>query len=131
MKEALFCLPEKILLAPFWGNPAFAWNNKPIYENNFPILYKKIKSLQDLFEVGSNTICTKPYLEQKFGIVIKECDFIELKYIIKCSVEKLGLLVKNLPMVQFPSQPLLVNIALLTKKDAVHIIKLLEKKHLD
>ena len=24
MKEALSCVPEKILLAPFWGNPAFA-----------------------------------------------------------------------------------------------------------
>ena len=39
MQGVLFCSPEKILLAPFWDNPAFTRINKPIKVDSFPVLF--------------------------------------------------------------------------------------------
>ena len=52
MQGALFCSPEKILQAPFWGNPAITRNNKPIKNIHFPMLSSKINTLSDFFEIG-------------------------------------------------------------------------------
>ena len=41
MQGALFCHPEKIVIAPFWDNPSITKNNKPIKKSAFPTISKK------------------------------------------------------------------------------------------
>ena len=127
MKGALFCSPEKILLSSFWGNPAVTRNNKPIKATNFPNLALKIKDVADFFIPGTNQICTKASLELKCNTILDENSYIEIKYILKSCVEGLGLQLERLPIVHLPSQPLLVNIATLTRTGCSSYYKLLRK----
>ena len=61
-------------------------------------------------------------------MISTESSFIELKYIIKISVERLGLQLDKLPIIQLPSQPLLINVATLTRKGCSSYYKLIRKK---
>ena len=59
MQGALFCYPEKLLIAPFWENPNISRNNKPIKPSAFPDLSSKIKTMSDLYVSGSGTMLSK------------------------------------------------------------------------
>ena len=128
MQGALFCSPEKLLLAPFWDNPAVTRNNKVVKENNFPGLFSKIHNMWDFFKVGTNSLCAKEDLEERFDLKIDENSYIEVKYIIKTALEKLGLALDKLPQVHLPLQPLLINIATLSVKGCSSYYNILRKK---
>ena len=128
MQGALFCSPEKLSLSSFWGNPAVTRNNKPITKSNFPVLAQVLNTVGDFFEAGTNQICSKISLEVKIGSIIHENTYTEIKYIIKSSLEKLGLQPERLPVVELPYQPLLVNVATITLTGCSSYYKLIRKK---
>ena len=58
-----------------------------------------------------------------------ENSYIEVTYIIKTAVERLGLVLEKLPEVQLPLQPLLINVASMTIKGCSSYYKILRKKN--
>ena len=128
MQGAIFCFPEKILLSPFWDNPALTRNEKPIKGIHFPEISQKIKVLSDFYKPNTNKLFSKQELESRFELNIPENTYTELRFIINSAVQKVGLRPENLPIIQLPQQPLLVNIATLTKKGCRPYYRMLNKK---
>ena len=128
MEGALFCFPKKLLISSFWGNPAVTRNDKPIKQFNFPNLFPKIKTLADFFDANTNNFSSKNDLEFRHGINLEENEYIELRFIIKSSFEKLGLQINKVPIIELPYQPLIVNIATLTHKGCNSYYKLIRKR---
>ena len=88
MQGALFCHPEKLLIASFLDNPNITRNNKAIKPSAFPNLSLKIKTMSDFYIIGTGTLLTKVELEEMFQVKVREENFIELHYVIKddCSI---------------------------------------------
>ena len=128
MQGALFCHPEKLLIAPFWDNPNISRNNKPIKPSAFPNLSVKIKTMSDFYATGSGTMLTKTELENKYQVTISEENLIELHYIIKTARQSLGITDNTSIPTFLPFQPLLINILNLTKKGCSTYCKILKKK---
>ena len=80
MQGAIFCNPEKILVAPFWDNPTITRNNKPIRKTAFPAVSCKINTISDFYRPGSVIKLSKDELEDTFGVEISDEVFIELHY---------------------------------------------------
>ena len=116
MNGAVYTAPEKLILAPLWENPAILKNKKPLKQANFPSLMPKIMSVFQLLSPGTNLIQNRAELENTYEIELNEESYIELRYIITTSFKNLGVRLESLPPIQYPIQPLLVNIALQIKK---------------
>ena len=76
----------------------------------------KITSVFQLLSPGTNLIQNRTELENTYEIELNEESYIELRYIITTSFKNLGVRLESLPPIQYPIQPLLVNIALQIKK---------------
>ena len=129
MQGAIFCNPEKILVAPFWDNPTITRNNKPIRKTAFPAVSCKINTISDFYRPGSVIKLSKDELEDTFGVEISDEVFIELHYIIKTVFRSLGMRDICSVATFLPSQPLLINIANSTKKGCNVYTRLLRKKN--
>ena len=127
LQGALFCHPEKILLTSFWDNPLIV-RNRPIKRNDFPEIAQKITYFQDFFKIGTKNLLSKVELEEKYNLQLNQETYIELSYIVKSSLQKIGLRQENLPIVQLPIQPILTNIATLVVKGCNRYYKLIRKK---
>ena len=127
IQGALFCHPEKILLTSFWNNP-FVTKNRPIKKAEFPDISAKITYFQDLFKIGSNKMLTKAEIEDNCNILLSQETYIELSYIVNTTLRKIGFRLENLPIVQLPIQPILINIATLVTKGCNSYYKLIRKK---
>ena len=128
MQGALFCHPEKLLIAPFWDNPNIKRNNKALKPSAFPNLSLKIKTMSDFYIIGTGTLLTKDELEERFQVEVSEENFIELHYIIKIARQCLEINDDCSIPTFLPYQPLLLNIVNLTKKGCSAYSKLLRKK---
>ena len=128
MQGAIFCYPEKILQSTFWDNPKILQKNKPIKKQTFPIIANKIDLIADFFKPQTTELMNLQDLNNVYGIILDENTFIELQYIIKTSLQSLGLNTGQLSEIFLPLQPLLVNISLLSKKGCNKYYKLLRKK---
>ena len=127
LEGAIFYHPTKILSASFWNNPLFV-RNRVIKETDFPNISRKINYLQDFFKVGTNEFLTQQELEEKCECPVTQETYIELSYIVKTSLQKLGMRKEKLPIVQLPVQPMLVGIANITNKGCSSYYRLLRKK---
>ena len=116
MQGAIFCHPENIINAPIWENPLITRNNKPIKMTAFANLSEKIKTMSDFYHPGTSILYTKDELESIYSMTITQESYIELKYIFHISCRKLGLNVSCPTPIYRPSQPLLIQIANVTKK---------------
>ena len=128
MQGALFCYPEKIFTAPFWDNPNILQNNKAVKKLSFINISSKIKTISDFYEPETSRLFTKDQFENAHNLQINNDDFIELNYIIKSALRKLGLQDNHDICTFLPSQPLLIDILSLTKKGCSTYSKLLRKK---
>ena len=128
MQGAIFCNPENILLSPFWDNPNILRRNKPIKPSAYPSLSTKISTMADFYVNGSNIFESKADLEEKFNVEILEEDLVELHYVITNTRQRLGVKPDTLTEPYYPIQPLLINIANLTKTGCSAYYKLLKKK---
>ena len=115
MQGAVTTTPEKLVLSSLWENPQILRNDKIIPKSSFQYLQSKIRNIADLFVAGTNTLCSREVLENKFSLEIDEASFTELRYIVLSSFSKVGIDQDNLPTINLPYQPLLVNIANSTK----------------
>ena len=81
---------------------------------------------------GTNAFASKEELEERHNIIVDENFYVELKFIIKTAIEKLGSRTDKLPVVQCPIQPFLVHLAFLTKKGFSRYYHLLRRaKNID
>jgi hypothetical protein len=87
-----------------------------------------MNTISDFYRPGSSTLLTKNELEQKYDIVIVDANLIELHYIIKMSMKNIGLKDNCSIVTILPYQPLLINIANITKKGCNVYCKFLKKK---
>ena len=123
----MFCYPEKIVYAPFWGNPNILRGNKPMKEDMFPILATKVKNVADLYIPGTADILTREWME-KHRIIIPEEVVIEIRYILKQSINKLGLTELRINAPNLPYRPLLIEIINMSLKGCSFFNKLLQGK---
>ena len=68
MYGSLFCVPERILLAPIWENPAITRNGKPLKAEKYPVFSANIKCVFDLVKCGTNEFSSNTDLEALFNI---------------------------------------------------------------
>ena len=128
MQGAIFCYPEKILTSPLWDNPIILRNNKPLKTSAFPTLSEKIKTPADLYINGTESFAPRPDLEEKFNVEITEEDLRELHYIVRITNQTLGVKPGTITEPYYPTQPLLIQIANLTRSGCSSYYKLLRKK---
>ena len=106
MEGAIFTHPSKILSASFWNNPFFV-RNRVIKETDFPDISKNIINyFQDFFKIGTNEHLTQQELEEKCECQLTRETYIELSYIIKTSLQRIGIRREKLPHIQLPVQPM-------------------------
>ena len=127
MQGAMFCYPEKIVTAPFWGNPNILRGNRPIKKDMFPILANKVKNVADLYIPGTAEVLTRDWMEMHNLIVAEEV-ILEIKYILKQTFNKLGLGELRISAPLLPYRPLLIEIANMSQKGCSHFCKLLKGK---
>ena len=84
--------------------------------------------MADFFDANSNHFSSKNDLEFRHGINLEENEYIELRFIVKSSFEKLGLQFNKVPIIELPYQPLIVSIATLTRKGCNSYYKLIRKR---
>ena len=80
MQGAIFCHPEKIVIAPLWDNPNITRNNKAIKKSVFPIISEKLSTIADLYYPGTDQPFSKHELEARYEFEISEESF--WKYVI-------------------------------------------------
>ena len=127
MEGAIFTHPSKILSASFWNNSLFI-RNRAIKETDFPNISRNINYFQDFFKIGTNELLTHQELEEKCERRLTQETYIELSYIVKTSLQKIGMRREKLPPIQLPVQPMLVGIATMTNKGCNSYYKLIRSK---
>ena len=128
MQGALFCNPEKILIAPIWDNPNILRNNKAIKKTAYPNLSEKLSTMADFFDPQTGTLLSRAEMERKFKIVFNDETHLEFQYILRIARISLGLNDNDQVPVFQPFQPLLINIANLSTKGCSNYYRILRKK---
>ena len=128
MQGAIFCTPEKILMAPIMENFIFQRNDRSLKPANFPTLADKNLIFADFIKNDSNQFLDREAFLQNTGCEISENSFIEIKHILCTTLRQIGLQVAKLPVVTRPIQPLLINVATITKRGCNRYYKILNKK---
>ena len=128
MQGALFCYPEKILIAPIWDNPNILRNNKAIKKSAYPNLSEKLSTMADFFDPQTGTPLSRIEMERKFDINFTEETHLEFQYILRIARRFLGLNDDYRVPVFKPFQPLLINIANLSRKGCSKYYRLIRKK---
>ena len=123
----VFYRPEKFLNSSFWYNPLIKRNTIVKY-NHFPEISNKITSVAEFFYHGTNEIMQYGHFCQRYGVDISEEKFVDIRYCIMLALQKLKLPRARLCEVQYPQKPVLIDIALSTKKGCSFYSKLLAKK---
>ena len=128
LEGTAFCFPEKILSSPFMYNNLILRNNKVIKERDFPEIIDKVSTMSDFYKPG--TIQLLPWQEfcEKYTCNISQEKFIDIRYILNLSVQKLKISSNRLIPANKPLKPLLVDIALLCSKGCSSYYKILRKK---
>ena len=125
---AAFCYPERIITSPFWHNPLVQRNNKVIKESDFPEVVGKISTLSDLFYPGTNKIMEWAHFCERYAVNISFDKFLDIRYILKLSIQKLNLPNVRLHCASFPQKPFLIDMAMCTTKGCSMYYKILTKK---
>ena len=131
MEGALFTTPEKFLLSPFWDNPLVKRNNRVIKSTSFPSLANCISTVADFFKTGENKMLTYIEFIEKYNTRgFTQEQYIDIWYIITTARQSLGIREENILPKADPMQPLLINLATMTKKGCSVYYKLLTQKQI-
>ena len=122
-----FCNPEKFSDTPLWYNPLIKRNNVIKY-NDFPEIAHKIETVADFFYPSTNNIMQYNDFCARYNCVISEEKFIDIRYAITLAIQKLKFPHFKLNFAQSPQRPILIAIAMSTKKGCSPYCKLLSKK---
>ena len=126
MQGALFCYPENISQSPIWDNPIFLKSNKPIKKTSFPTIASKVNTISDFYKPGTSCTLSKTEFENKYNVIITDETLLQFHYIFRMARGTLGLGRESTTF--YPTQPLLINIANLTKKGCNVYTRLISKK---
>ena len=124
---AIFSFPEKLGASSFWYNPFIRRNNKVVIPAIFPEIAGHVTTLSDFFYPCTNRIMEKNDFCARFGLEIDENKFIDLRYIITLALQKLKYPREKITPAAQPFKPLLIDIALSSKKGCSVYYKLLMK----
>ena len=124
----MFTSPEKLLLAPFWDNNIVKRANRTIKSNTYPEISNVINKLSDFFKPGSYTFFTLDEFNDKYNVRLGIDKFIDIRYIVNSTLQRLRIRAEDLITQYEPTQPLLINIISLTKKGCSAYYKMLTKK---
>jgi hypothetical protein len=80
------------------------------------------------FKPGTNVLFTKQELELRHDLTIGLELYIELRFIINSAFQRLGLNSGKIPILEYPQQPILINVATMCKKGCGTYYKMLNKK---
>ena len=123
-----FCKPEMMIFYPFWYNPLIRRNNKVVKFEDFPEIRDKIGTLSDFYHPGTNKLMEHGEFQDRYNINISEIKFIDIRYIINLTLQKLNFPAKNLVCAAYPQKSTLIDIALATNKGCSTYYKILMKK---
>ena len=90
--------------------------------------YYKVTTLANFFTPGSNTLMNYETFKDSTRINIDKAKYIDIRYIIKLSLQKLRLSESRLAIISYPLIPTLIDIALATKKGCGLYYRILNKK---
>jgi hypothetical protein len=96
--------------------------------NHFPEISNKIETVADFFYPGTNNIMQYNDFCVRYNCVISVEKFIDIRYTINLALQKLKLPQSRLNCAQFPQRPILIDIAMSTRKGCSTYCKLLSKK---
>ena len=111
MQGAIFCNPEKILVAPLWDNPLFQRNNRALKRSDFPLISHTINCMADFFHPNTNKPKTRDEVESTMNCNLDLDTFTDLKYVMKLSLRSLGLSETFSLPTFLPFRPLLIDMA--------------------
>ena len=124
----LFCEPEMLMFSSFWHNPNILKGNKVIKYSDFPELRSKIRNVADFYQPGTNEFMDLESFNLRYGIELSELKFIDIRYLINLSIQKLNFNPKRLVPATRPIMPSLIQVALKIKKGCNIYYKILTKR---
>ena len=123
-----FCEPELLLETSFWYNSSIKRGNKVVKYSDFPEIQNKVNILGDFFEHGTNEFMDLNRFNQRYDMNLPYLKFIELRYIVSLTFQKLNYCFSNLIPASYPIMPSLIRIALRSKKGCSTYYRILNKK---
>ena len=96
--------------------------------NDYPEIAEIVETVADFFYPGTNTLMQYNDFIQRYNCNISEEKYVDARYTLKLAVQKLKLPETKLKVVQLPSRPTLISIALTTAKGCSNYYKYLVKK---
>ena len=127
---AAFCHPEKLLTSPFLHNNLVLRNNKVIRERDFPELAGIVSTLSDFYYPGTNQIMQWAEFCERYRCNISEEKFIDIRYVLKLSIQKLKISSNRLYCANFPQKPFLIDLAFSTNKGCSSYYKIIREKQI-
>ena len=125
---AIFTQPEKIGSTSFWHNPLIKRNNKSLTPEMFLEIAGSVSILSDFFYSNTNDLMNREDFCTKYNLEVAENNFVEIRYIIKTALQKIGCPLNKVLPVSHPNKPLLIDVALATLKGCSFYYKLLRTK---
>ena len=112
----IFTHSEKLTYSPLWYNPWIKRNNRVIKPADFPELANTISCLADLFYPCTNNIMSRDDLMNRYNLEIGENKYIDLRYCINLTLQKMRLPREKLLPAVYPLKPVLIDVAMSTAK---------------
>ena len=120
--------PGNLIYSSFWYNPTIRRNNKIIKYEDYPEIKTKIIFVADFFKYGTNSLMDYETFKTHYDVEISQLKYIDIRYVIKLSLQKLNFPELKLPLVFYPLIPSLICIALSTKKGCGSYSRILSLK---
>ena len=121
---SIFCSPGKLLDHSFWYNPTIK-RARVIKHIDFPELQDKIATLADFFIPGTNSFLSHNQFCERYSVQLNLEKFIDIRFAINLALQKLNLPQTRLNVVQLPQRPIIIDIALSSRKGCSCYSKLL------
>ena len=116
-------------MAPILDNPLFQKNHKPIKNTSFPSFVGKNIILADFFACGKTSMLNRDQFITNTGCALTQEQFTELKFIFSTTFRIIGFNVHRMQTIERPLQPLLINIANITKSGCNRYYRMLIKSN--
>ena len=124
---AVFNFPQKLINCPLFYNPLVI-RARVVKPTDFPELRTLGSCLSNFFYPGTNLLMEYDDFKNRFSLDISQEKYIDLRHTIKTAIAKLNINQTQLNYAIFPIKPILIDIALSTKKGCSTYYKILRKK---
>ena len=129
IEGALFSFPGKLMHSSLFFNPHVT-RSRTVKYSEFPELVSLGSSLSNFLYPFTNKLMSWEDFRLRYNNNISLEKYIDVRYTIKRSLDKLGISLEKLSFVQYPERPLLIDIAMSTKKGCNRYYKYLTQKNI-